>query len=221
MNVYFDGYEHEGTTLIPFDQLKGLMLPITQLGQLNEVEANNLRSAARDWLILSKRPTFDKFLTVDYAMQLHGYCFGTVWDWAGKSRNVQTNIGVPVMRISIDLRQLMDNIRYRIHLFDNQSNDGDEPVLSRNLEITNRAVWAENLAIEFAYKLIWIHPFNNGNGRWSRFYTDQFCDLLKISRFSWGKSIPTIPARRNEMITSLRIADQSGDLSAFLSWAKK
>jgi hypothetical protein len=59
MNVYYDGYEHEGTTLIPFDQLQGLLIPITQLGQLNEAEAINLRTAAQNWLILDRRPTLN------------------------------------------------------------------------------------------------------------------------------------------------------------------
>ena len=212
-NVFdFGGYEHEGATLIPFDDLKDLRLPITQLRELNEAEAANIARAYEIWEMRRRKPNFADLLTIGYARELHRNSFVTIWDWAGMLRTKMTNIGVQPYLIQSQLRQLLDNTKYQLELVMQGSGlDLDSSREERLLYILG----------EFAYKLVWIHPFQNGNGRWSRLYADQLADVIKVSRFSWGKSIENIPARRNEMLRALRIADSTGDISAYLSWAKK
>ena len=208
----FGGYEHEGATLIPFDDLKDLRLPITQLRELNEAEAANIARAYEIWEMRRRKPNFADLLTIGYARELHRNSFVTIWDWAGMLRTKMTNIGVQPYLIQSQLRQLLDNTKYKLELvMQGLGSDLDSSREERLLSLLG----------EFAYKLVWIHPFQNGNGRWSRLYADQLADVIKVSRFSWGKSIENIPARRNEMLRALRIADSTGDISAYLSWAKK
>jgi fido (protein-threonine AMPylation protein) len=47
----------------------------------------------------------------------------TVWDWAGKFRKTDKNIGVDKHRIGIELRKLLDDTRYWI---DNKTYEPDE-----------------------------------------------------------------------------------------------
>ena len=220
----FGGYEHEGATLIPFDDLKDLRLPITQLRELNEAEAANIARSYEIWEMRRRKPNFTDLLTIGYARELHRNSFVTVWDWAGMLRTKMTNIGVQPYLIQSQLRQLLDSIKYKLELV----MPGGDSNLSSKLDSVSESELESNreerllfLLGEFAYKLVWIHPFQNGNGRWSRLYADQLADVIKVSRFSWGKSIENIPARRNEMLSALRIADSTGDISAYLSWAKK
>ena len=205
MEIEFGSYEHEGATLIPFEEITSLILPITQMRELNEAESNNINRARERWIKLKRLPNYAELLTLQYAKGLHGECYGEVWSWAGMFRSRLTNIGIAPYLIQNQLKQLLDNTKYKL----DAQLKGD---LKGELEL---------ILVEFAYKLVWIHPFTNGNGRWSRVYTDQLADVLNIPRFSWGKSILNIPARRNEMINSLRIADYTGDLTSYLSWAKK
>ena len=40
MEIEFGNYEHEGATLIPFEEISSLILPITQMRELNEAESD-------------------------------------------------------------------------------------------------------------------------------------------------------------------------------------
>ena len=205
-------YEHyfnnDGATRIPFEDVSALRQPLLTLKELDEAEANNIRRAMQMWEINKRRPSYSELLTLTYAKSLHLICFGMVWDWAGMFRNVQTNIGIEPIKIQYELKQALENINYKISLV-------------VNLPKAERDAQLELIVAEFAYKIVWIHPFKNGNGRWSRVYADRLADVLKIPRFSWGKSIPSIDLRRNEMLNAICIADSTGDIRDFLSWVKK
>lgn len=233
MEIEFGNYEHEGATLIPFEEISSLILPITQMRELNDAESRNINQAREQWIKLRRLPNYTELLTLNFAKDLHRSSYGQVWNWAGMLRGRMTNIGVAPHLIQSQLSQLLDNTKYKIdallkpgestfakELINNVDNS---PVDWRGKAHLKRDLKGELelILIEFAYKLVWIHPFTNGNGRWSRVYTDQLADVLHISRFSWGKSILNVPERRNEMINALRIADYTGDLTAYLSWAKK
>ena len=40
--------------------------------------------------------------------------FGKVWRWAGTFRTTERNIGVEAYRIAVELRTLLDDVRYWI-----------------------------------------------------------------------------------------------------------
>ena len=85
-----------GETLI--DDLSGLKdKNITTRQQLGKAEARNIRSATIKYLAA---PPSEQSAPFDLAWvkKLHAEMFGQVWDWGGKLRRTQTNIGVAPLR---------------------------------------------------------------------------------------------------------------------------
>jgi fido (protein-threonine AMPylation protein) len=67
-----------------------------------------------------------------------------------------------------------------------------------------------------------IHPFPNGNGRWSRLAADALVVALGEPRFSWGAAgeLLTEPALlRQRYIAALQAAD-AGDVAALMIFAR-
>ena len=76
-------------------------------GRLNEAEQRNILEAEA-WAFRRKR----NVLSEDFLKELHKRMFDNVWRWAGELRRSERNIGVEAYRISVDLRQLVDDCRY-------------------------------------------------------------------------------------------------------------
>ena len=79
----------------------------------------------------------------------------------------------------------------------------------------------EEICIRFHHKLVYIHPFPNGNGRHSRIMADFLLRSLGLPLFSWGSGANLTPASKSRMgyIDALRLAD-AGDCTALLAFAK-
>jgi fido (protein-threonine AMPylation protein) len=63
-----------------------------------------------------------------------------------------------------------------------------EAVASAWLADTNATRYDDECAVRFGYRLVVIHPFPNGNGRWPRLASDALIVALGGSRFTWGRS---------------------------------
>ncbi len=48
---------------------------------------------------------------------------------------------------------------------------------------------ADEVAVRFAHKIVSVHPFPNGNGRWSRMVGDLLVMSLGQPRFTWAVEI--------------------------------
>lgn len=155
---------------------------ITLRHELNEAEQANILEAEA-WAFARKRDVLDeKFLK-----GLHKRMFGRVWRWAGEFRLTERNIGVAPYRISIDLRNLLDDCRYWIE-------NGTYP--------------PDEIAARFHHRLVLIHPFPNGNGRHARMATDLFLVALGQPRFSWGQgNLVDASETRQAYVAALRAAD--------------
>ncbi len=80
---------------------------------------------------------------------------------------------------------------------------------------------ADESAIRFGYRLVVIHPFPNGNGRWSRMASDALVVSLEGARFTWGGTSLTQPGdRRGEYIAALQAADTTGDFGPLMRFAR-
>ena len=94
--------------------------------------------------------------------------FGEVWEWAGRYRHRETNIGIDPRQISVSMRKLVDDaiawVAYEAY----------EP---------------DELAVRFHHRLVVIHPFPNGNGRHSRIAADYLVISLGHPRFGWGSGL--------------------------------
>ncbi len=176
-----------GATPLRLEEIKGLKHAVTTHGDLNELEAANILQG-QEWALGARRTQLSNMLSDDYMFELHKRMFGAVWRWAGKYRLRDTNIGLPFTSIRGALREIYADSKYWI-----------ERGSFSPLEI----------AVRIHHRLVWVHPFSNGNGRFARL----FADLLLIRHFkqerlSWsGNALGTFDPRRADYIAALQSAD--------------
>ena len=128
----------------PIDDLSGLKIKgLTLRSELNLHEAQNILKAAEKYFL---DPLTRKKVPFDFvwAVKLHGEMFGEVWAWAGKLRQHDLNIGVPWGQVEGRLFELFKKMEYWVELD-----------------------WVDQAAM-LHHEAVFIHPFTNGNGRWSR-----------------------------------------------------
>jgi Fic-DOC domain mobile mystery protein B len=171
------------TPLTPEERAALIPSYITQRRELNEAEQANILQAEQ-WAFKRKRDVLDE----RFLLQLHRRMFGEVWAWAGKLRTTERNIGVEPWRIGAELAQLLNDVRYWIN---------------------NKTFPVDEVAARFHHKLVWIHPFANGNGRHARLATDLLLRACGCERFSWGSASLVDPTQtRGRYVSALRAADQ-------------
>jgi Fic-DOC domain mobile mystery protein B len=167
---------------------------ITLRGELNELEQKNI-AAADQWAFERKR----KILDEGFLRGLHRRMFNDVWKWAGEYRTSQKNIGIEPFRIQPELRQIIGDARYWI---EHQSYGADE------------------LAARFHHRLVFVHPFANGNGRWSRLVADLLITQQGGSRFTWGRAnLQEEGDVRRAYIDALHAADEH-DLNPLIEFVR-
>jgi fido (protein-threonine AMPylation protein) len=116
---------------------------IRNRSQLNAAEADNIAAAVIKYIrpdITSRVAPFD----LSWALELHREMFGRVWEWAGRVRTGPLNIGVPAHLVETQLYDLFERLPYW-----------------RDMDLLEQAARLHHEAVR-------IHPFLNGNGRWSR-----------------------------------------------------
>ena len=78
----------------------------------------------------------------------------------------------------------------------------------------------DELAVRFHYRLVFIHPFVNGNGRHSRISADLLIETLGHNVFSWGHNLRLpIEPLRERYIAALKSAD-AGEIDDLVSFAR-
>lgn len=185
----------EGATPLDPNELAGLKHKhITTQGELDQLEQANIESGLR-WLGRQRADV----LTNDFAILLHKRLFGDVWNWAGTFRKTGKNIGIDPIHIPVQLRTLMDDVKF----------------------------WADNktfppaeAAARFHHRLVQIHPFANGNGRHARIMADTMLDRLYNAKpIDWagGANLQKMGNRRAAYIAALKSADQE-NLSPLLEF---
>jgi Fic-DOC domain mobile mystery protein B len=192
----------DGTPLTD-EERQGLLLPALTRKELNRVEADNI-SRTMMWLFLSRRRLRPESVTREAWLQgLHRRMYGQVWAWAGQYRTTERNLGVPYWQIRVDMRDL----------------EADVQVWLADTSATRLS--ADECAIRFGYRLMVIHPFPNGNGRWSRLASDALNVALGGNRFTWGgASLTEAGQLRRSYITALQRADTSRDFGPLLAFAR-
>jgi Fic-DOC domain mobile mystery protein B len=189
----FDADEN-ATPLAPNERDGLIPTHVTLRGELNELEQKNI-AAGDVWAFSRKRDVTDE----DFLKSLHRRMFGEVWRWASDYRTTEKNIGVLPHLIGIEMRQALDDVKYQI---EHKSYEPDE------------------LAVRFHHKLVSIHPFANGNGRWSRMAGDLMITQLGGQRFSWGGAhLQPSGAARKAYIAALKAADNH-DFGPIIAFAR-
>jgi Fic-DOC domain mobile mystery protein B len=196
------GEPGDGTPLTD-EERQGLHLPVLTRDELNRAEADNI-SQAMTWLFLSRRRLRPQSVTrEDWLQRLHWRMYNQVWAWAGKYRRTDRNLGVPYWQIRMDMR------------------DAQADVQAWLADTSATRLSNDECAIRFGYRLVVIHPFPNGNGRWSRLASDALTVALGEPRFTWGGAALTEAGQlRRSYIAALQTADTAKDFGPLTAFAR-
>lgn len=186
----------DGATPLDPDELDGLKFKhVSTRGELDQLEQAGITEGLK-WLDKQKNPDV---LSEAFALELHKRLFGSVWKWAGTFRRAEKNIGVDPIQVAIQLRQLLEDAKYWVE---------------------HGTYAPKELAARFHHKLVFIHPFPNGNGRHARIMADAvLTKLLNEPAIDWagGYRLEAMNERRNQYIAALRAAD-GHDMRALLEF---
>ncbi len=171
------------------DDISGLKLSSDKVYTLNEVylkEAENISEVTLKYLsapVTKKQAPF----SYEWMISLHEEMFSNVWDWAGKLRQVELSIGVKAYLVSTELKKLVDDISY---WEDNNTFDTEE------------------IAARIHHRAVQIHPFQNGNGRWSRMLANIYMRKHGKMPVRWQEDILAKEnPNRDAYINALKAAD--------------
>jgi len=194
--VNFNNNLPSGAT--PLDDISGLKLKhITTLKELYEAEFQSITQNTS--ALLLKPPVIDKLLTRDYLFKLHKKMLGEVWSWAGEKRRSNKSVGVNWVYIDIEIKKLLDNY---------------ESWNALNVDNLDKSA-------RLHHKFVWIHPFENGNGRWARLVTNLYLLKTENTYIKWPEQQFYINGDfRNSYITALKSADH-GDYSNMIKIHKE
>ncbi len=190
----FDGDDDGNTPLEAEEREQLIPSYITLRSELNEAELANIADASR-WLGSRKRDTLD----LSFLNELHKRMYGDVWKWAGKYRTPQRNIGIEAYRIPVELYQAIDDAKFWVE---------------------HKTYPPNEIALRFSHRVVAIHPYPNGNGRFSRMIGDLLAVQLGEPRFTWGRINLVDPSEtRKEYIAALQSAD-AGDFEHLFAFAR-
>lgn len=146
-----------GATPINPEELDDLIPKhITTRVELNAAEFENISEAQIKYYLARRKFQF----SVWSLYNIHKDMFSNVWRWAGEKRTTNKNIGIDKTQIDAQMKVVIDDLSYWI---EDQMNE---------IEISAR----------LHHRLVHIHPFNNGNGRWARFIVNLFL-IDKVDSF--------------------------------------
>jgi Fic-DOC domain mobile mystery protein B len=173
---------------------------VTNRFDLNAVEAASI-NAANDFY-LRRRLSVEQIMDELFVRELHRAMFKDVWMWAGIYRLRQTAIGSPSYLIATEIKNLISDGRMWI----------DAAGSNKEVDLA---------CTELHHRLVLIHPFKNGNGRFSRLYVDLILRSLKMPTFSWGERLNlNVEERRLKYLKALHLAD-AGDISPLAKFVRE
>jgi Fic-DOC domain mobile mystery protein B len=167
---------------------------VTLRSELNELEQKNI-GQADGWAFLRKRNVLDE----NFLKGLHRSMFKDVWRWAGDYRETEMNFGVLPHLIQPGVYQIVGDMRFA---FQHKSFEPNE------------------LALRLSHRLVSVHPFANGNGRWSRLVGDLMIVKQGGKRFTWGSADLQAEGKdRDKYIQALKAADNH-DYTPLIEFAR-
>jgi Fic-DOC domain mobile mystery protein B len=185
----------DDATIVPPDKRADLIPShIILRSELNALEQENILSASV-WALQRRHDP----VSLSFARKLHRRMFRKVWRWAGQFRTTDTNLGVDLTRIQPRLYEVLDNTRFWVE---------------------SGALPPDEIAVRFHHALVSVHPFTDGNGRWSRLMADILAARLDRPRCTWGGGdLSDAGTMRQRYIDALRAADNH-DFAHLLAFAR-
>ena len=185
----------EGATPLTWEEMQDVIPAyIAYRRDLDEAEQENILRG-QNWALARRRSLLDE----KFIRTLHKRMFGDVWRWAGRFRTSARNIGIDHWLIPVALRQALDDC-------------------GAWLEFETYPM--DEIAVRLHHKLVWIHPFPNGNGRHARLVADLLMMQAGRERFSWGRAtLREAGETRERYIRALRRAD-GFDMAPLVAFAR-
>lgn len=175
----------EGAT--PLDDISGLKPAWVKTQEdLNNIEAENISNAASKYLLRPVGPP-QQWFNVLFLQKIHYDMFHDVWDWAGKFRMTQTCPGIKPYQIYGALAHLCDDVLYWC------KGEGDLTTVEQ--------------AAKIHHQLVYIHPYPNGNGRFSRLVSDRYLKACKCPFPNWPVELNKDGQSRKQYVAALKSAD--------------
>ena len=180
----------EGETPIDPSHLKDRL--ITTREQLNIAEAQNILKPIVKYLGSKPSIKIAPF-NLNWFQNLHAEMFCDVWQYAGKFRQEDLNIGSKWQNILTELYKLESDIVYWIE------NETYKPL---------------GLSARIHFEAVRIHPFLNGNGRWSRLLGNIFLRQNDQPLVKWPEDTIGVEksVARDRYLAAVKKAD-TGDLT--------
>jgi len=172
---------------------------VHHLHDLNRVEAENILNAQRKYL-KGRIGDPQNWFQVKELKSIHEAMFGDVWEWAGAYRKSITSIGVNPSLIPTQLAELCLEV-------------------SSWLQYPVELTFVE-MAARVHHRLVYIHPFENGNGRFSRLIADRFLLAFRCQHPVWPSHLNEEGVVRKDYIKTLKSADK-GDYAPLIDFMKK
>ena len=188
----------EGNTPLTPDEQADLIPNLATKEELNQWERENIL-VAYSWALNPRTLVRENALSEPYIRSLHQRMFDETWKWAGLYRTSEKNIGLPHHQIREQLEILIGDTSYWIE---------------------NATFPPDETAIRFHHRLVFIHPFANGNGRHARLMADVLAKLQGRPEFTWGSADIMVQGDiRRGYIDALRAADKN-DIAPLLAFAR-
>jgi len=189
-----------GNTPLDPDERAQLKPSLARKSELNEFERMNILRADA-WAMNARGLKRQDPFVERYIRELHRRMFDETWRWAGKYRKTNKNLGMPFHEILNRMAVVLADAQYWM---EHQTFDLDE------------------IAIRFHHRMVWIHPFPNGNGRHARLLADVVVVKHGRGRFTWGsKQLTGVGLAREEYIRCLQAADvNNDDIQGLLRFAR-
>jgi Fic-DOC domain mobile mystery protein B len=172
----------------PIDDASGLKVGgITLRRELNAYEAENILKPVIKYL--SRRPS-RRLAPFDYRWikKLHWEMLGDVWDWAGNLRTTELTIGIDPIQLDPSLYEMVQNLKAQ--------------QLSDSYTLLDQSVWLHHRAVQ-------IHPFPNGNGRWSRLLSNIWLKQNGSPIVEWPEvAVGDVSTVRDEYLNAIQRADR-------------
>lgn len=151
---------------------------------LNAWEQANILDAVR-WTRRTRAPALDQ-ATV---RELHRRMFDRTWEWAGQYRRSDKTLGIDWPQIPVTVHNLLEDGRFWL---------------------SNETFPLDEIALRLHHRLVWVHPFPNGNGRHARLWTDMFLRQNGRRSFEWKNAELDLPGEaRGAYIRALQAADNN------------
>lgn len=142
----------EGEALTP--EARELLGDPIRKADLYDLEQRIQVEVADEWWgsLLNFDVPMRNLLDDHFVRDLHRRLYAPVWEWGGRQRRRETNIGIAPEHIAVEMRNVLDDLEY--HWTHQTGMD------------------ARKLGIAAHAALVRIHPFVDGNGRVTRLLAD-------------------------------------------------